>query len=120
LKERPITRDELEAAREGIVRSLPGWFETVDGLGSAAGSLYWRDLPLDRYEKMIAALLGADAAKVQALAEQYYAPALMKVVLVGDPETVDKQVPPLGLGELKKVAPPEMPAAAGAPGAGKK
>jgi predicted Zn-dependent peptidase len=111
----------LENSRESIVRSIPGWFETVEALAGSAASLYWRDLPLDRFEKFIAALQAADAATVQALAEKYYDPSLMKIVLVGDPDTVEKQVPPLAMGEIVKRPAPEMPAApAAAPSAGKK
>jgi predicted Zn-dependent peptidase len=99
---RPITTQELEAAREGVIRSLPGSFESVGGLASAAAGLFWKDRPLDHYEKMIEGYENADAAAVQAAAEKYFDPAQMHIVLVGDPAVIRDQVVPLGLGELRE------------------
>ncbi len=111
IKARPITTEELEAAREGVIRSLPGSFETVGGLAGAAASLFWKDEPLDHYAKMIEGYQNADAAAVQAAAEKYFDPAQMHIVLVGDPKVIQEQVKPLGLGELRERN-PVVPAAA--------
>lgn len=111
IQQRPITKEELEAAREGIIRSVPGSFESVGGLASAAASLFWKDRPLDHYEKMIEGYQNADLATVQAAAEKYFDPAHMNIVLVGDPQVIQQQVQPLGLGELRERN-PVVPAAA--------
>ena len=111
VKQRPITAEELEAAREGIIRSIPGSFESVGGLAGAAASLFWKDEPLDHYAKMIEGYQNADAAAVQAAAEKYFDPAHMHIVLVGDPQVIREQVQPLGLGELRERN-PVVPAAA--------
>lgn len=100
VKARPISKEELEAAREGQIRSLPGSFETVDGVGMAAADIFWKELPLDRYERIIEGYRKADAAAVQQAAEKYLDPGQLQVVLVGDPDAVKLQVPSLGLGEL--------------------
>lgn len=102
IKSKPITSDELEAAREGLIRSLPGSFESVGGLASAAASIYWTDQPLDHYAKMIEGYEKADAAAVQAAAEKYFDPANLHIVLVGDPKVISEQVPALGLGQLRE------------------
>jgi len=105
IKSRPITAEELEAAREGMIRSIPGSFESVSGLAAAAANLFFKDLPLDRYEKMIEAYESATAEEVQRAAETYFDPALMQIVLVGDPAVIAEQVPALELGPLQERAP---------------
>lgn len=102
---RPITTEELEGAREGKVHSIPGWFETVGSLASAGARLFWLDLPLDHYDRLIAGLQSASPEEVQQAAETYLDPDLMQVVLVGDPDIIQAQVPPLGLGPIEVRAP---------------
>ncbi|MCI0573908.1 MAG: insulinase family protein, partial [Myxococcaceae bacterium] len=106
LKSRPITSEELEAAREGVIRSFPGSFETVEGLAATAASIYFKDQPLDRVARLVEGLQSADLPQVQKAATTYFQPELMHIVLVGDPETIRKQVAELGLGPLEQVAPP--------------
>ncbi len=109
LRERPITQKELEAAREGLIRAIPGEFETVEGLGSSAASLFFLRRPMDEYARTVAGLEKATPAEVQRVAEAYLGPEAMQVVLVGDPETIQQQVAPLELGKLverEPVAPP--------------
>lgn len=110
LDERPITSEELEGAREGKIRSLPGWFETVGALASAGARLFWLDLPLDHYERLLKGLETASEEEVRRVGGVYLDPTLMQVVLVGDPEIIRSQVEPLGLGELVVRQPPAMAA----------
>lgn len=111
LKSRPITPQELEAAREGLIRSLPGTFQTVEDLSRAAAGLFWEEKPLDHYRKLADQLARASAAQVQAAAEKYFEPSTLDVVLVGDAAQVTKQVQSLGIGELVVRDPPSSPAA---------
>lgn len=101
LKQRPITEKELAAAREGLIRSFPGLFETVGGIAGAAAQLYFEDQPADRYQQQVNELQKATAADVQRAAEQYLALPQLKIVLVGDPLIVSTQVEPLNLGKLE-------------------
>jgi predicted Zn-dependent peptidase len=109
IQERPITQKELEAAREGLVRAIPGGFETVEGLGSSAAQLFFKRRPLDEFARTVTGLEQATPAEVQRVAEAYLGPAAMQVVLVGDPDVIQQQVTPLELGKLvpqEPVAPP--------------
>jgi len=108
LRERPITEEELEGAREGRIRSMPGWFETVGALASAGSRLFWLDLPLDHYERVLRGLETATPEQVRKVGEAYLDPELMQVVLVGDPEIIRAQVEPLGLGKLVFRQPPTV------------
>jgi zinc protease len=114
LKSRPITAGELEAAREGLIRSLPGTFQTVEDLSRAAAGLFWEEKQLDHYRKLAEQLERATPQQVQAAAEKYFEPSSLDVVLVGDPDQVSKQVRSLGIGELVVRDPPSsLPARSG-------
>ncbi len=110
LKSRPITTEELEAAREGLIRAFPGAFETVEGLGASAAALFITRRPLDEFNRTVEGLRNATAEEVQRAADQYLNPAAMQIVLVGDPATIQEQVTPLDLGKLVPVEPDEAPA----------
>ncbi|EPX64082.1 peptidase, M16 family [Cystobacter fuscus DSM 2262] len=110
LRERPITPRELEPAREGLIRAFPGSFESVEGLGASASELFLRRRPLDEYARTVAGLEKATPAEVQRVAEAYLGPDAMQIVLVGDPEVIQQQVEPLGLGKLVAREPAKAPA----------
>lgn len=120
LKERPITEQELKAAKDGLVRSLPGTFDTVEDLSRSAAGLFWEDKELDHYQKLVDRLESATPAQVQAAAEKYFDPSTLSLVMVGDPDQVMLQVEPLQLGKVEVRPPPKpvQPAAAGAKPAG--
>jgi predicted Zn-dependent peptidase len=111
IQERPITEKELEAAREGLVRAFPGAFESVEGLGASAASLFFKRRPMDEFARTVAGLEKASAADVQKAAETYLSPQAMQIILVGDPELIQAQVGPLELGKLT----PKQVAGMGAP-----
>jgi len=100
IKTRPITSKELEAAREGLIRSYPGIFETVEGVGMSAASLFLKRRPMDEFRKQVEGLEKATPAEVQRVAEAYMNPGAMQIILVGDPDIIHQQVGPLNLGKL--------------------
>jgi predicted Zn-dependent peptidase len=114
IKSRPITSKELEAAREGLIRSYPGIFETVDGVGMSAAQLFLKRRPMDEFRKQVEGLEKATPAEVQRVAEAYLNPAAMQIILVGDPDIIQQQVAPLNLG---KITPMDV-AGSGAPAPG--
>ncbi|MFL5347553.1 MAG: insulinase family protein [Hyalangium sp.] len=100
IKTRPITSKELEAAREGLIRSYPGIFETVEWVGANAATLFFKRLPMDEFAHQIAGLEKATPAEVQRVAEAYFNPSSMQIIVVGDPDILQKQVGTLNLGKL--------------------
>ncbi len=111
LRERPITKEELEDARRGLVQSLPGSFKSVDGLARAAASIWLEEKDLDHYQKLVQRLESATPEQVQAAAERYLDPKTLSLVLVGDPEVIQKQLAGLGLPNATVRPPPQPPAA---------
>jgi predicted Zn-dependent peptidase len=108
LKQRPITSAELEAAREGLIRSLPGSFNSVEELTRAAAGLFWEERPLDDYKKEVERLQSATLEQVQAAAAKYFDPAKLDMIMVGDPNVVKTQVEPLDVGKIIIHPPPTV------------
>ncbi len=117
--EKPITEAEMEAAREGELRGIPGKFETVDALAATGSALFQKGLPLDRIERMIKAYRGLSLDTVRETAKKYFVLDTMQLVLVGDPEVVKTQVPPLKLGALVERPPLGVAPEEGKPSAAK-
>ena len=92
LKARPITEAEFSAAKEAALRSIPGRYETVEGLTRAGVSLFQMGLPLDYSQRYIDQMSAVTLEQVQAAALKWFDPALFHVVMVGDPETVKAQL----------------------------
>jgi predicted Zn-dependent peptidase len=117
LKSRPITSKELESAREGLIRSFPGFFETVEGVGASAAMIFQKRRPMDEFARQIAGLEKTTPAEVQRVAEAYLNPASMQLILVGDQQVIQQQVGPLNLGKITPVdvaaAAPPAPGKAG-------
>jgi len=116
LKTKPITSDEFSMARDGDLRAIPGWFETISSMGGTMAHIFYRELPLDRINQLVKAYQAMDQAGAQATALKYFDPAVMQVILVGDPEVIKAQVAELKLGEIELRAPP-TPTPAAAPSA---
>ncbi len=99
LKTHPITEDEFHGARENVLKSVSGWFESVSGLGSAAQTIFQRDLPLSRYSEMVNAYRKLTLEDVRKAADKYLNPSTVQVVLVGDPTLIKTQLSTASFGE---------------------
>ena len=69
---------------------------------------------MDEFDRTVEGLKKASAAEVQRVAEAYFKPAAMQIILVGDPDIIEQQVRPLSLG---KITPMDV-AGSGAPAPG--
>jgi zinc protease len=84
VRRRGLTADELKAARQNLMRSLPQAFESVDGIAALFGDLWVTGLAADwpaQYAARIGAVTGAD---VQAIARALLDEKLLRLVVVGD------------------------------------
>lgn len=97
---RPPSDTELERAKDGLIRSLPGAFETIGASASAAASLFVYDLPLDRYARRAAEVQAIGRDDVARVALEYLDPARMQILLVGDTQRWLADVEGLGLGPV--------------------
>lgn len=97
--------EELNAAKANYVKSLPGRFETLGDLASAAGSLFMYDLPMDYYAKLPERITAVTAEDVKKAAERALVKDDMAVILVGDKAAIEEGIRGLELGDLIVVDP---------------
>ncbi|MGF1511771.1 MAG: M16 family metallopeptidase [Myxococcota bacterium] len=92
LAERPATDDEIQRAKDGIVRSLTGRFETGGSVASAASALFLYDLKLDYFRDLGPRYEATPADAVRAAQSPYFESDAMKVLLVGDAAVIRPQL----------------------------
>ena len=100
MREQPLPAAELDNARNAQVLSLPGHFDTNEGVGASLAGLFVYDLPLDYYSTLAAQFAKVTAAQVQAVARHYLVPEKLVVVAVGDRKKIEPQLKKLKLGTI--------------------
>ena len=101
IREAPLTPDELNLAKDSIVRSLPSEFETSSRMTNSTAAIYIYDLGLDYYTKAPARLSAVTADQVKAAAEKYLVPGNLLVVAVGDRARIGAELAKLNLGGVE-------------------
>jgi zinc protease len=102
--DRPVTDEELTAARAALIRGYPRNFETADQVARAAAQLALYELPDDyfsQYAPRVSAVTREDMTRV---AQEYLDPARMLAVVVGDRDRVAGPLAALNLGAASEVA----------------
>ena len=99
LREHPLPPDELAAARDAQLLSLPGQFETNADVGASLTELFVYDLAPDCYDVLARRLAEVDAGAVQKAAREWLDPDKMIVVAVGERRRILPQLQSLGLGQ---------------------
>ena len=95
---RPVTDDEVMAARSALTRGFPRNFETAGQVVRAAMRLAVFDLPDDEYTTFVPRISAVDRDAVTAAARQHLHPDGLLVVVVGPPAARASLVD-LGFGE---------------------
>ena len=95
---RPVTEDELAAARPALTSGYALHFETPGQVAHAALRLALFGLPDDEYSTFAARVAGVDAAAAARAARRRLDPDALRVVVAGPPE-VRPALAGLGLGE---------------------
>ena len=101
IREHPLTAAELETARNAQVLSLPGHFDTIEGISASLAGLFAYDLPLDYYSTLAQQFAAVTAEQVQAVAQKYLVPEKLVVVAVGDRKKIEPQLRKLKLGPIE-------------------
>jgi zinc protease len=97
--DRPLTDDEMEAAKNALVQRLPSRFSSVSGVGGAITALYLNDLPEDYYQRYAASVNAVTKEDVVRVARKYIDPDHLAIVIVGDRKAIQKPL------EALKIAP---------------
>ena len=102
------TAAEFAKARDGVIRSLPGAFETNAGIAGAFGTLYVYDLAPTYYATLRQRFAAVTAAQVLAASKRYLDPSSMVVVGVGAPASLTAGREKLGLLPVETLTPAEL------------
>ena len=105
MKASPPTDNEIERAKNGLIRSLTGQFESINAASAAASSLFVYRLPLDRYAKLPQMYSGISKEKINETTEKYLVSDVFHIILVGDSKKIMKQVEDTKLGPVKLIVP---------------
>jgi zinc protease len=99
--ERPLSNEELQAARDSFVRSFPASFETSASTASTLGDLFVYQLGLDYYREVLAQAASVTPEAALAAARKYIDPNKLIVIAVGDRARIEPQLKGLNLGAIE-------------------
>jgi zinc protease len=99
---RPLTDAELRLAKDSIIRSLPGDFESAGSVNEQLADLWLFNLPQDYYAKLPAQIDGVTSADAQAAAAKYIHPDNLLVIAVGDKAKIESGLKDLKLGPVEE------------------
>jgi zinc protease len=103
MRSSPVTGAELGSAKDSVVRSLPGQFETTANAAGTIGELFIYNLPIDYYAQLPARIQAVSIADVSRVAQQYLQPDKMVVIAVGDAKQVTPELEKLQLGKVEAI-----------------
>jgi zinc protease len=98
---RPLTEAELRLAKDNIIRSLPGNFESARGVNGELADLWTYGLPIDYYVKLPAQIQAVTSADVQSAASKYVHPENLLLIAVGDKSKIEAGLKDLKLGPVE-------------------
>lgn len=100
LKSGGVTEAELALGKANFTRSIPGLFALPPAIEGVASELFAMGLPLDHYEKIVAAVNGVTAEQAKKAAERAIVKEDFVVVLVGDRAKFEAALKEKNLGEI--------------------
>jgi len=98
---RPLTESELRMAKDNIVRSLPGNYESAHDVNGELQNLWSFGLPIDYYTKLPAQIEGVTSPDVETAAAKYVKPENLLLVAVGDKDKIESGLKNLNLGPVE-------------------
>jgi zinc protease len=96
----PVSRVELDRARNYIALGLPGDFETTGQMANKVGEMLTFGLPASYYNGYVRRIMAVTAADVQRVAQRYFDPSRVAVVVVGDTLKIRPGIEALHLGPI--------------------
>jgi zinc protease len=98
---KPSSAEELAAAKEASVRSLPGRFETTSEVVRAINSIFLYDRPLDYYANLPMKYQAVTEADIARVAQAYLHPDQLVIVTAGDRAKIEPTLKDAGLGPVE-------------------
>ena len=94
---RPITQEELDGAKDGLLRGYPAGFERPGSVLGQLIQLVQFDLPDDYFQTVRPSVESVTLADVHRITQEWVRPGQLKILVVGDRETVGPGLEELGL-----------------------
>ncbi len=94
---RPITEDEFEKARLGLIRGFPPTFETPGQILGRLVDLVHYGLPDDHFSSQIERLQAVTLADVHRVSNEHIDPEALSIVVVGDRAVIEPKLQELDL-----------------------
>ncbi|MBI2795197.1 MAG: insulinase family protein [Gemmatimonadetes bacterium] len=85
----PVPADELDKARQYLVKQMPEQFETTRDIAARLVPVALYGLPTDYYNRYAERVEAVTAADVQRVARRYIDPRTLQVVIVGDRSKIE-------------------------------
>jgi len=98
---KPSSAEELAAAKEASVRSLPGRFETTSAVVRAIDNIFVYDRPLDYYAKLPAKYDSVTEEDIARVAKAYLHPDRFVILTAGDRSKIEPALKDAGLGPVE-------------------
>lgn len=99
--ENPSSPEELTAAKESSIRSLPGDFETTGAIAGAISSIFVYDYPLDHYAALPEKYQAITQADIARVAKQYLHPDQLIILAAGDRSKIETPLTDAGVGPVE-------------------
>jgi len=110
--DRPVSAEELAAAKNGLTLELPGSNETSGQVASTLAESVRFGLDPRWYEQFVSRVQALDTATVDTLAQTLIAPESLTWVIIGDLDVIEADVRALGLGPVQVLDVDGQPVAA--------
>ena len=100
LRENPATTEELDLSREGIVRGLPGTYETNRAVMSTLSEIVRFGLPLDHVTQSQNRLRNMTLEQVNTAAATHFRPDQTTWLVIGDLNLIEQPLKEAGIAEV--------------------
>jgi zinc protease len=100
--DKPVTADELQTAKDGLVLTLAGQWETAGAVGGSIGEIVRFGFPDDYYTTFAGRVRATSLADVSA-ASSVIQPDKLVWVIAGDRAKIEPGLKELGLGEIRAI-----------------
>jgi zinc protease len=101
MHDRPVTNEELRGAKDALINSLPGAFETsAAAVGNFANTFIY-DLGIDYYANYAEEVQAVTRDQALAVTKKYLVPDSLRVIAVGDRKVIEPTLQKLNLGTIE-------------------
>ena len=107
--EKAVSAAELQAAQDGLTRTMPGEWETQRAVARSMGEIVRFGLPDDYFATFPAKVRALKTGDVDAVAKKSLTPGKMVWVVVGDRAKIESGIKALGWGDVKYLDPDGNP-----------